>query len=149
MKALFSKILSLFFCISLLNSCSSLKKNETATPKPPFSSEFESGEYKVIRFDKHDVEAYGLTILVSPSERLISGFSGCNNYQVNYLLENKELKLGNITSSDMYCEKTQTLENNFLQYMSKSNRFILNENQLILTDKDKNVFIIAEKIEKK
>lgn len=144
MKSLILKLLSIFFIVLLSESCKITTSNEVK-----FSTELVHGKYKVVNFDNKNLEEQNLTIFISPDEKLILGFSGCNNYQYTYTLLNDKLNLGNVTTSDMYCEETQKLENEFLQHMSSATRVILNKEELILTNKDKSFFIKALKNDKK
>lgn len=112
-----------------------------------YSTEFIEASYNVISFNQRNAENYNLSIMVSPKENLITGFSGCNNFQYTYTLEGEKLDLGIVVTSDMYCEETKKLENEFLGQVSKSTRFAIDGDELILTNEKKEVLVKAKRID--
>lgn len=147
MKSNFFKTVCFLFSLTVLISCGSSTKKSSTSKNMSNSTDFIEASYNVISFNQQNAENYNLSIMVSPKENLITGFSGCNNFQYTYTLKGEKLDLGLVVTSDMYCEETQKLENEFLGQVSKSTRFSIDGDELILTNEKKEVLVKAKRIE--
>ncbi|GGE08493.1 META domain-containing protein [Psychroflexus salis] len=131
-------VLSLF--IIVFSACKSVKTNQ----KMEYSTEFESKSYQLIRIESLDVEAMDLVLKVNAEENIMSGESGCNNYQFNYNLKENVLDLGYGVATKMYCEDNMETENALFSAASRVRHFSQVEGELYLLDETGEVLLKAK-----
>ncbi|QSS97973.1 META domain-containing protein [Psychroflexus sp. ALD_RP9] len=104
-----------------------------------------SGEYKIIYIDNNDVSKHNLTLNIEAEKKIISGYSGCNNYRFNYEESEEQLDLGYGVSSKMYCQDTQAIEDSFFEASSQVKAFKQTKTSLELLNNKGQVEVKAVK----
>jgi heat shock protein HslJ len=72
------------------------------------------------------------------SDGTLTGFSGCNNYNSNYVLTGqttefgKTISIGPIASTKMYCADTMSLETSYLNMLGNANTYSITTNSMII-----------------
>jgi heat shock protein HslJ len=84
-------------------------------------------------------EAKKLNLLLDPESKTASGFAGCNQFTGSYTLEGKKLNLKNLAATRMFCEKTMEIETSYLQALSETDSYKIEEHVLFLTKGDQQV----------
>jgi uncharacterized lipoprotein YbaY/heat shock protein HslJ len=67
------------------------------------------------------------------TEGRVSGFSGCNNVMGSYRVEGDGLQLGQLISTQMFCQETAALERAFLQALKAATGYRIDGDTLVLT----------------
>ena len=79
-----------------------------------------------------DPEQKELHLILSSSARQAEGFSGCNSFRGGFQQEGESIRFGPMAATMMACEKDMELEQQFLQALAKSQRFVLQGRTLLL-----------------
>ncbi|MCL5126998.1 MULTISPECIES: META domain-containing protein [unclassified Algibacter] len=109
------------------------------------NSEKLSGEFHIVSLEKNSSLPDNLTIYFHSETKKISGFSGCNNYFGNFILEEDVLSFGAMGSTRKMCfSDANNIETEILQFLSKINGFSFKNNTLQLKSND-NILITAKK----
>lgn len=81
-------------------------------------------------------ESKKLNLLLDPETKTAKGFAGCNQFTGGYTLEGKKLSLKNLAATKMFCEETMEIEIRFLQAISETDSYKIEENVLFLNQGD-------------
>jgi len=84
-------------------------------------------------------EAKKLNLRLDPVTKTASGFAGCNQFAGGYTLEGKKLNLKNLAATRMFCEETMEIETRYLQALSETDSYKIEEHMLFLTKGDQQV----------
>ncbi len=84
-------------------------------------------------------EAKKLHLLFDPESRTASGFAGCNQFSGNYNLEGKKLSLKNLATTRMFCQETMEIETRYLQALSETDSYKIEEHVLFLNQGDQHL----------
>ena len=76
----------------------------------------------------------------------IAGETGCNRFFGDYTIKDKNLKFDNVGSTRMMCPQMQ-FETAYLQVISNTASYSMDDNKLALKDNDGNIIALLEKIE--
>lgn len=82
-------------------------------------------------------------ILFTNANNALKGHGGCNNFFGTYIKEKNNLKIGPVARTEMYCEHTMELENNFMKALELTVKYKIKGNYLYLYDATK----LAAKLE--
>jgi heat shock protein HslJ len=63
----------------------------------------------------------------------VHGFSGCNNLMGSYRLEGGGLQLGQLASTQMFCQDTAALERAFLDALKGATGYRIEGDRLLFT----------------
>lgn len=65
------------------------------------------------------------------SEKKVSGFAGCNRFFGSYVVSDKQLEFGNLSSTKMYCPQMD-IETTFLEKLGEIDNFRISNSNLRL-----------------
>lgn len=130
------KIALLLTLAVILGSCKAQKMT---------SDQLKAQEYTITQLGDKDVSDSKLTLKVMPEKSIISGYSGCNNYNFNYELENGKLDLGYASATKMYCEEDMAIENLFFQKAASVTQFENSEEVINFKNKEGEIVIKGKK----
>lgn len=138
MKQLLNTNLSVFVftIVVMLGSCKAQKMT---------SDQLMAQDYKITQLGDQEVLESDLTLKVNPENSTISGFSGCNNYNYSYKLNDKGLDLGYASATKIYCDDSMELEKLFFQKMASVTQFENSKQEISLKNKDGKIVIKAKK----
>jgi len=108
-----------------------------------------SGTYNITFLKENSIQSLYLTLTFDENSNRVSGFSGCNRYSGAYIIKENSISFSALISTEMYCKKTQEIENSMLEYLSKINTFSFEENVLILKNGDTNLLTAQKESIKK
>ncbi|WP_298309948.1 META domain-containing protein [uncultured Aquimarina sp.] len=142
MKYLGLLLISLtLFCNCNSTNTATSKNTETKNQLEP------EGKYLVTSLYGKDVSEHKLTLVITPKNKTISGFSGCNTYSCNYTSEGKTFSAGFPMASKMYCEKTGKIEKEFFKALSELKTKNLKEPTLTFKNEEEKEILVAKKSE--
>jgi len=81
-------------------------------------------------------EAKKLHLLLDSESKRASGFAGCNQFTGGYTLEGKKLSLKNLAVTKMFCQETVDIETRYLQALTETDSFKIEEHVLFLLTGD-------------
>ena len=90
-------------------------------------------KWKIIKIEGIKNMAIHPSIQFEKEESTVSGFAGCNNFNGGFTLQGKELKFGPIAATRKMCND-MTIEDQFLQQLSKVARYEVVKRELYLYD---------------
>jgi heat shock protein HslJ len=135
--------LALFSIFLILVSCKAQQKGKMTSEK------LMAEEYVITQLGEQELVDSRLTLKVDPENSKISGYSGCNNYNFSYKIDDGILALGFASATKMYCDDKMDLENLFFQKAASVTQFDNSSEAIYLKSKEGNVLIKAiKKIEK-
>ncbi|WP_236641976.1 DUF4377 domain-containing protein [Dokdonia sinensis] len=134
-----------------------IKVNETAVENPPADASSKAyelitiieqrnvskivngipqleGGFQVTTLNGRDVSDKDLTILINPVNRNITGFSGCNTYNLTYKQKGTQLRFSQVSTTRRYCENIGSLEKEFLITYIQGDSFTLEDGILKIYD---------------
>ncbi|AFU68079.1 META superfamily protein [Psychroflexus torquis ATCC 700755] len=130
---------ALFSIFLILVSCKAQQQGK-------MNSEKLIGEdYVITQLGDQELVDSRLTLKVDPENSKISGYSGCNNYNFSYKMNDGILDLGFASATKMYCDDKMDLENLFFQKAASVTQFDTSSEVIYLKSKEGNVLIKAEK----
>ncbi len=92
------------------------------------------GSFAVTTLNGRDVADKSLTINIEPVDRKITGFSGCNNYNLTYKQKGTQLRFSQVASTKKLCTDIGSLEKEFLITYIQGDSFSLEEGVLKIYD---------------
>jgi heat shock protein HslJ len=135
--------LALFSIFLILVSCKAQQQGKMTSEK------LMAEEYVITQLGEQELVDSRLTLKVDPENSKISGYSGCNNYNFSYKMDDGILDLGFASATKMYCDDKMDLENLFFQKAASVTQFDNSSEAIYLKSKEGNVLIKAiKKIEK-
>jgi len=81
-------------------------------------------------------EAKKLHLLLDPVTQTASGFAGCNQFTGGYSLEGKKVNMKNLATTKMFCQETMETETRYLQALTETDSYRIEEHVLFLTKGD-------------
>lgn len=92
------------------------------------------GDFQVISLNGRDVADKKLTMLINPVNRNITGFAGCNTYNLTYKQKGTQLRFSQVAATRKYCEDVGSLEKEFLITYIQGDTFSLEDGILKIYD---------------
>ena len=92
------------------------------------------GDFEVTSLNGKDVSEHHLTISLDAPRQKITGFSGCNTYNLGVRQKGFQLRFSRVGTTRKYCEDTASLEKEFLITYIQGDRFSLDGNILKIYD---------------
>jgi len=129
----------LFSIFLILVSCKAQQQGKMTSEK------LIAEEYIITQLGEQEIVDSKLTLRVNPENSKISGYSGCNNYNFSYKMNDGVLDLGFASATKMYCDDQMDLENLFFQKAASVTQFDNSSEVIYLKSKEGNVLIKAEK----
>jgi heat shock protein HslJ len=116
------KTLLILLSVSLILSCNS---KTAPSQNNPVNAALEDTRWQLIMLSDFPevLPATDKEVYIIFEEGKISGFAGCNSFFGSYSSRNETIKIENIGSTKMYCEKTMALETAFLQALTNADKF--------------------------
>jgi len=102
------------------NNCNSSKKaqmnkkEEIATPRTNLG-----GTYTVIALYGEEIVDSKLTMTIDPTQKKITGFSGCNTYSCSYQVNDKTFSSSLPSMTKKFCVQTESLEKKFMKALKE------------------------------
>jgi len=84
-------------------------------------------------------ESKKLNLVFDAETQKASGFAGCNQFTGGYTLEGKKLSLKNIAATKMFCQETMEIETRYLEALSKTDSYKIEEHVLFLNQGDQHL----------
>ena len=114
-----------------------------AEPLPP-QAELEGTEWKLVRLGKRAIPVQegrrrDPYLVLSASDGQVRGFSGCNHFRGQYLLEGDRLTFGELAGTRMACATGMELETWFLRTLQNVRRWRIEGRELQLMDENERV----------
>ncbi|WP_298544736.1 META domain-containing protein [uncultured Aquimarina sp.] len=132
--------------ISLTLFCNCNSTNTATSKNTGTKNQVEpDGTYVVTSLYGKDVSEHNLTIVISPENNTMSGFSGCNTYSCNYTTEGENFSAGYPMASKRYCEKTAGIEKDFFKALSELKTKNLKDPMLTFKNESEKEIIVAKK----
>ncbi len=129
--------MTLLLTLFLIESCGS-SVTATTTIKDNNSTENINGHFTISKLDTIKNLSQRLTLKFDDTEKKISGFSGCNRFFGKYTSDEKSINIGNLASTKMMCQEDENIiESLVLDFLSKTNNFLIENNTLVLKKDDK------------
>ncbi|PKG41905.1 META domain-containing protein [Psychroflexus sp. MES1-P1E] len=130
---------ALFSIFLILVSCKAQQQGKMTSEK------LIAEEYVITQLGDQELVDSRLTLKIDPENSIISGYSGCNNYNFSYEMNDGILDLGFASATKMYCDDKMDLENLFFQKAASVTQFDTSSEVIYLKSKEGNVLIKAEK----
>lgn len=92
------------------------------------------GNFEVTTLNGKDVSTHKLTISLDAPRKKVTGFSGCNNYNVGVRQKGFQLRFSQVATTKKYCADTASLEKEFLITYIQGDRFSLDGDILKIYD---------------
>lgn len=134
----------LLISLSLFSNCNSAKTGKTSDKAAQTTPEL-SGTYMVQTLYGEDISEHKLTMIFDPTNKSLSGFSGCNEYSCNYIAEEEKFSSGFPMATKRYCEKTGKIEKQFFKAMSEMKSKSITKTTLGFKNEQKQEIVIAKK----
>lgn len=81
-----------------------------------------------------------VTISFNPEAGTFSGTTACNTYSANYIIQNSELKIQNLQSSDLRCpDPSMNAEERYLGLLRKANRLVVEGTTMTLYSNNREI----------
>jgi heat shock protein HslJ len=129
----------LFSIVLILAACKAQKQGKMTSEK------LLAQEYLITQLGDKEIVDSKLTLKVNPENSTISGYSGCNNYNFSYKMNDGSLDLGFASATKIYCDDKMDLENLFFQKAASVTQFDNSSEVIYLKSKEGIVLIKAEK----
>lgn len=71
----------------------------------------------------------------------IEGFNGCNNFSADITIKNYQIEIGRFTSTELYCDKKDILEREFMYRLSQVNDYTRINKRLMLNNHRENLLV--------
>lgn len=97
------------------------------------------GDFEVSTLNGKDVSTHHLTISIDAPRQKITGFSGCNRYNLGLRQKGFQLRFSQAATTKMYCEETASLEKEFLITYIQGDHFSLEDDILKIYDVDNQI----------
>ncbi|MFT5751143.1 MAG: heat shock protein HslJ [Flavobacteriales bacterium] len=97
------------------------------------------GNFEVTTVNGKDVSVHHLTISLDAPRKKITGFSGCNNYNVGVHQKGFQLRFSQVGTTKKYCADTASLEKEFLITYIQGDHFSLDGDLLKIYDLDNQI----------
>jgi heat shock protein HslJ len=82
-----------------------------------------------------------ITAVFDSAEDKVTGSAGCNSYFAGYEIENNELSISAIGSTEMYCEGLMEQEQQYLSILGGAENFQVQDSQLRISSSGNQVLI--------
>ncbi len=129
-------ILVLFF-ITLYNTNSCANKNTISANKEEKNIQTpDKTKFYINTLNGKDVSEEKLYIVFDEERGLVSGYSGCNTFSCKYTLDKDSISFGFPMTTKMYCEKKESLEQDFFKALIETKIKIIKEDSLLLKTSD-------------
>ncbi len=144
-------LLSLFLLVQAKECGEETAMQQSATPTEKMektSMTDLAGNYEVTQVGTKDYSAYDITINVElGKEPRISGRSACNQYSGSISNpEGKQLEIGMLLSTKMYCKETAEVEKDFTERLNQVVAYEKYDGVLALMDASGNAIIKAKPV---
>lgn len=137
------KLLTLIFTLISMSSCGN-SKNVVKNNMLP--NKILEGDFIINSINDNDVFKSELTLNFNDSEKMVSGYSGCNQFSGKYVIDGNTLKIGPLASTRKMCpEEINKIESSLLKALSETTSFDLSKNHLILKNDDKDIMTAVKK----
>lgn len=117
-------------------SCSSSDKADTSSNTP-----FENHKWTLRSLNNKKVvipeSAKEVYVLFKSDGNQVEGFGGCNNFYGSFKRNKDKIELGQMASTDMFCESTMETESDFLKALGAAKKIKISGNKLSLYDSSK------------
>ncbi|MEQ3655286.1 MAG: DUF4377 domain-containing protein [Dokdonia sp.] len=97
------------------------------------------GSFSVTSLNGKDVAREGITLNIDPETKRISGYAGCNNYNLKMRQTRYQLRFSQPTTTKMLCKDKASLEKEFLITFIQGDRFTLEGDTLRIYDIDNQI----------
>jgi heat shock protein HslJ len=97
------------------------------------------GDFEVTSINGKNISEHRLTISIDAPRKKITGFSGCNTYNVGLRQKGFQLRFSQVATTRKYCEDIASLEKEFLITYIQGDRFSLDGDILKIYDLDNQI----------
>lgn len=138
------KYISLLFTCLFLFSCGNGKEASAMS-----TQNILSGNYKILTLGNVSELPENLIISFSIEKKMVSGFSGCNQFSGSYDSENGSLNFGPLASTRKMCQPdVNTVEQKILKALNETKRFSEENDAILFFNNEGNVIMTLEKPQK-
>lgn len=120
-------IIAISVALLTLVSCASMKKSGNKA--------LEQAEWNLTAIQGFQMENLKETVNLkfNETEKRVQGFSGCNGFGAQYVIEAKTIKFTNILSTERGCNVGSKTESAYLQALRNVDGYLVKEGNLLLT----------------
>ncbi len=97
------------------------------------------GSFAVTSLNGKNVVSEGITLNINAETKRISGFAGCNNYNLKMRQTRYQLRFSQPTTTKKFCKDKASLEKEFLITFIQGDRFTLDGDTLRIYDIDNQI----------
>ncbi len=126
-------LMNLFLLSIVFLSCSS-SGEQPSVPNAPLTNTrwvLKTLNDKAITIPQEGKDVF---ILFTNEENKANGSGGCNNFFTTYSVTGKNLKLGPVASTEMFCENRMDTESAFFKALENTVKYRIKGNTLYLSD---------------